>query len=96
MNGVTKLKRLMVSACDAVKQGHGDIARNLLEVAADVMEDVDPEEIETLFMTDAVNAVDVADAETEAESTDEELSPEVASRSFHDMLKGWDFNGTAG
>lgn len=90
MSSINKLKKLMVSACEAVKEGHGDIARNLLEVAAEVMDDINPEDIETQFMTDAVDLTETAE---ETESDDNALTPEVASKSFHDMLAGWNIHG---
>lgn len=56
MENIHKLKNLLVSSCQSIKEGNRDIGINLLEIAADLMEaeDISPEVIETQFVT-AVN-----------------------------------------
>jgi len=93
MDNVVKLKNLMVSACKAVQDGHRDIAMNLMEVAADVMSDVDPEIIETQFNT---HSAETPDTSIDVAADDvEEMEPEVASKSMRDILSGWDFKHAA-
>ncbi len=95
MDNVTKLKNLMVSACTSIKEGQRDIALSLLEHAADVMENVEPEVIETQFVTKVNNAAHEMEEgfkeETASEDDElEEMHPEVAHSSFRDILVGWD------
>lgn len=70
MHNVNKFKNLLVSSCQAIKDGHRDIGVNLLELAADLMEeqDISPEVIETQFIT----AVNDNPTPTEFESASEE------------------------
>lgn len=53
MDNIHKLKNLLVSSCQSIKEGNRDIGINLLEIAADLMEteDITPEVIETQFVT---------------------------------------------
>lgn len=88
MNNVSKLKNLLVSSCQSIKEGHRDIAVNLLELAADLMEeqDISPEVIETQFIT-AVND-NPEPTEFEAASDDEVVvDPESVQHVTSDELK---------
>jgi hypothetical protein len=89
MDNVVKLKNLLVSACDAVQKGNKDIAVSLLEVAADVMEHVDPEVIETQFILSNDNNASPDETLLENAHLDEDMPPEVAKKSLNDILNGW-------
>ena len=94
MDNVVKLKNLMVSACSAIKDGNRDIGLNLLELAADVMVDVEPEVIETQFVIGDVTKPDITEeapegAEENADDFSSEMQPEEASQSLRDILSGW-------
>lgn len=91
MDNLTKLKNLMVAACDSIKQGNRDIGLNLLEVAADVMEDITPEDIELQFVTTQVEAPVVEQSSFDEDDTLEDEVYEAAShKNLHDILSGWD------
>ena len=81
MNNVSKLKNLMVSSCQAIKEGNRDIAVNLLEIAADLMEepDISPEVIETQFIT----TVNTEVVPTEFENASEEQVDDVIEDAQH-------------
>lgn len=70
MENIHKLKNLLVSSCQSIKEGNRDIGINLLEIAADLMEaeDISPEVIETQFVT----AVNDNSTPTEFESASED------------------------
>ena len=70
MENIHKLKNLLVSSCQSIKEGNRDIGINLLEIAADLMEaeDISPEVIETQFIT----AVNDNSTPTEFESASED------------------------
>ena len=78
MENIHKLKNLLVSSCQSIKEGNRDIGINLLEIAADLMEaeDISPEVIETQFVTAVNDNSTPTEFEAASEESDEDNSQE--------------------
>ena len=62
MTPLEKLKGLLVSACESHHNGNTDIASNLMELAADELSNVNPEDIAAHFHVAESSAADVEPA----------------------------------
>jgi hypothetical protein len=76
-SSIERLKGVLVSACQSNKDGHADIFSNLMELAGEIVEEMDPEDIEAhIFPGVDVEKEDglFYDANTTDDDTDEDSS----------------------
>lgn len=92
VTALNRVKKLMVASCDALHQGHRDIASNMMELALDEMASLKPEDVEIGLpvVEDAAESETAAAAETAFENEDfgdDEMTDEVASQNLNDIVR---------
>lgn len=87
---IEKFKSLLISACESAQAGHRDIANNLMELASEELVEIDPNDLDSMFMTTIVEeqASDDEAWDNSDDEEDSEESQEVAHMTFRDIVKG--------
>lgn len=84
-SAIGRLKGVLVSACQANKDGHRDIFENLMEIASDTVEELDPEVLEShIFTIEGEEASDDFEPELNGLPVDDDEGDEEAEDENHD------------
>ena len=75
-SGLNKVKAMLVAACDSCQQNNRDIAMNMLEIALDELQSMNPQDVEDSFQIVAVSDGEIGEGGIESACFNDEVEDE--------------------